>query len=95
MMLLNAHSDTAYCLNPYKRKFYCFDDQEVHDVEPNAIQVLHVCSVGTLFRDLSPSLSPTLSPHPLPSLTEFGCISAVLHNCGVHPAPFAAMTEIF
>ena len=28
---------TAYCLNPFKNKFYCFDDHEVRTVESNAI----------------------------------------------------------
>lgn len=30
-------------MNPYKHKFYCFDDHEVHTVETNAVVV---CVVG-------------------------------------------------
>lgn len=29
---------TAYCINPYKKKFYCFDDHEVKDIAPRQVK---------------------------------------------------------
>ena len=44
--------DTAYCLNPYKQRYYCFDDQEVKEVNHRQVKV--ICNF--------------FSPPPLPSV---------------------------
>lgn len=60
--------DTAYCLNPFKNKFYCFDDHEVRTVESNAIMV---CAVELFLYDV-------LSIY---FFIELSCLPSILYNC--------------
>ena len=41
--------DTAYCLNPYKDKFYCFDDQDVKMPTQIKVYMVWACKIHTLY----------------------------------------------
>lgn len=59
--------DTAYCINPHKRKFYSFDDNVVKEILPRQVKVrslLHFLPLSCMYIDTCHVLYPLFFAFP-------------------------------